>query len=114
MKKKWLLGLLALCMSVSAFAFVGCGENDGENDANDGENTEQSGGTETPVSYTVTYEANGGLFDGGATSITATVGENDKLTAPEPPTRTGYSFIGWGSENGEDSWDFATDTVTEI
>ncbi len=110
MKKKWLLGLLALCMSVSTLALVGCGEKDGEND---GGNIEQGGGgVETPISYTVVYETNGGSFSDGTTRMSVTVVENGKLSAPEAPIRAGYSFIGWDSENGEDTWDFTTDTIT--
>ncbi|MBQ7924655.1 MAG: leucine-rich repeat protein [Clostridia bacterium] len=112
MKKKWLLGLLALCMSVATVAFVGCGEDGAGNTGND-TSTEQGGGEVAPVSYTVTYDTNGGTFSSGATSITDTVEENGKLTAPESPTRKNYSFSGWGSKNGKEMWDFATDTVTE-
>lgn len=47
MKKKWIAGLLALCMCLSTVGFVGCGEN---NDTGDnGGNTEQDGNdTTTP------------------------------------------------------------------
>lgn len=124
MKKKWLLGLMALTMAFATMGFVGCGESDG---ANDGGNTEQNGGTiapdgggegsggdETPISYTVTYEANGGTFSNGATSITDTVEENGKLTAPEKPSRNNYAFTYWYKDGAlNDIWDFSTDTVTQ-
>ncbi len=42
MKKKWLIGLMALCLSFATIAFVGCGENDN----GDNTNTEQGGGNE--------------------------------------------------------------------
>ncbi len=113
MKKKWFLGLLALCMSVAAVAFVGCDESGEGGAGNDDTNIEQEDGGETPESYTVTYDANGGTFSNGATSITDTIEENGKLIAPESPSRKNYSFSGWGSKNGGNMWDFATDTVTE-
>ena len=42
MKKKWLIGLMVLCLSFATIAFVGCGENDN----GDNTNTEQGGGNE--------------------------------------------------------------------
>ena len=118
MKKKWLLGLAAFC--ISAFATVGlvsCGENaNGGNVSDGGANTEQGGGIveETPARYTVTYDANGGTFSNGEETISVTVDEISKLTAPESPTRKNYTFNGWTENRLTDNfWDFATDTVTE-
>lgn len=48
MKKKWLIGLMALCLSFATIAFVGCGEScNGDNESGD-TNIEQ-GGEETPT-----------------------------------------------------------------
>ena len=39
--------------------------------------------------------------------------QNEKVTEPAPPTRTGYSFDGWYKESGlVNLWDFAVDVVT--
>ena len=116
MKKKWLLGLLALCISVATVAFVGCGESDGDDVGNNDTNTEQGGGIvdETPVSYAVTYDANGGIFSNGETTITDSVEENGKLTAPEFPSRKNYAFTYWYKDGAlNEIWDFSTDTVTQ-
>ncbi len=112
MKKKWRSGLIALCLSFAMAVFVGCGEDDGDKDNTGGTTSVEQSiiGEETPVTYTVTYEANGGAFSNGATSITVTVEGNSKLTAPESPSRKNYSFSGW--QNSNEMWDFATDTVT--
>ena len=73
------------------------------------------GGTrqEEKKKYTVTYAANGGVFDGGATTRTETAEENARLTAPASPVREGYTFAGWTkSSGGGDPWNFASDSVT--
>ncbi|HOG48996.1 MAG TPA: SUMF1/EgtB/PvdO family nonheme iron enzyme, partial [Lentisphaeria bacterium] len=44
----------------------------------------------TPEKYTITFDSNGGT---PVADITADYGA--PLTAPTPPTRTGYTFIGW-------------------
>ncbi len=51
----------------------------------------------TPDSViTITYDANGGAFDGGATQATGLCKLGDAFTAiDELPTRAGYVFSGW-------------------
>lgn len=85
--------------------------------------TEQSGGKEistdtvfdkdttvyahwTEITYTVTFNANGGVLS----QTTAKTDIYGKLTALPTPTRDGYSFVGWFTEqNGET--EVSTDTV---
>jgi len=48
----------------------------------------------TPISYTVTYDSQGG------TSVTDGSFEADgSVAAPTPPARTGYDFVGWSSDS---------------
>ncbi|NCA68266.1 MAG: hypothetical protein EOM87_09425, partial [Clostridia bacterium] len=47
-----------------------------------------------PVSYSITFDSNGGS---AAASISAI--ENQSIFAPVPPTRTGYTFIGWYTDS---------------
>ena len=59
--------------------------------------------------YTVTYNTNG-----GSAVVSATVSEGHKLTAPEAPTKDGYTFHGWYKDAAfTNRWNFDTDTVTE-
>ena len=69
--------------------------------------------------HTVTFNANGGAYTGGATTRTALVPHTMTATAPaatDNPTRQGYTFGGW-YKNADCSdgqkWDFATDTVND-
>ena len=58
--------------------------------------------------YTVTYNTNG-----GSEVSSATVSEGNKLTAPEAPTKAGYTFHGWYKDAAfTNSWNFGADTVT--
>ena len=47
----------------------------------------------TPILYTITFDTNGGT---SIKSITNSYGT--KITIPENPTRTGYTFTGWDKE----------------
>ncbi len=55
--------------------------------------------TKNPVTptYTITFNAAGGMFDGDAakTTVTLTLKEGDAITAPSDPTREGFAFGGW-------------------
>jgi|GEM_PF-6124134 len=58
--------------------------------------------------YTVTYNANG-----GSAVAPVTVAENSNLTAPNAPTKNGYTFHGWYKDAAfTNSWNFDADTVT--
>lgn len=68
------------------------------------------GAYESPASYLVNFNANGG------TSVDSqTVVENALLDEPTPPTRDDYTFDGWYRDDGTfaDSWSFASDTVNQ-
>ena len=80
--------------------------------------TEDGGYTDTceatvvplaPDTYTVGFNSNGGT----AVDSTTGVRYGDTITAPENPTKTGYTFDGWYKETElSNAWVFATDTVT--
>jgi uncharacterized repeat protein (TIGR02543 family) len=63
--------------------------------------------TETPNSYNVTYNTNGG------TAISPhTQAYNSKITTPTQPTKVGYTFVGWYSDSELlTAWDFLIDTM---
>ncbi|MCD8041188.1 MAG: leucine-rich repeat protein [Clostridia bacterium] len=72
-----------------------------------------SGGGSASSQYTVTYNANGGVFSDDEETYMQTVSANSTLTAPTSPTREGYSFAGWAtSKNGSTMWSFSSDKVT--
>ena len=66
--------------------------------------------------HTVTFNANGGAYTGGATTRTALVPHTMTATAPaatDNPTRTGYTFGNWYKEAAcTTQWNFTSDTVT--
>jgi uncharacterized repeat protein (TIGR02543 family) len=51
------------------------------------------------VTYTVTYNKNGGDVDANPTS-TAGIAYDTATTLPTPPTKTGYTFAGWNTQSG--------------
>lgn len=125
MKKKiFLIGLLLLTLT----AAVACGveqsasESPKESPSADSELPEDGGekeeekepetggdGEETDVSYTVTFDS-----DGGTAVASVEVKKGEKLTEPTAPQKSSaegeYEFLGWFYGNEE--WDFATDTVS--
>ena len=61
-----------------------------------------------PFRQTVTFESNGGS---GVASITPIRGEF--ITEPTPPTKAGYTFMGWYKESGLTTlWNFASDKIS--
>ena len=64
--------------------------------------------------YTVTYDANGGVFGNDETTFAQNdIPAGSLLTAPTSPTRDGYSFAGWAKKkNGSELWMFDTDKVS--
>lgn len=64
--------------------------------------------------FTVTYDANGGKFAGGQSTLTQTAKGGEKLTPPATPKWDLRTFEGWYRGSGlSEAWDFAQDTVTE-
>jgi len=60
----------------------------------------------------IKYDANGGEFRNGKTILEDEVEKSSLLTAPESPSRTGYSFAGWSqSKNSTKLWKFGTDII---
>ncbi len=57
--------------------------------------------------YTVTFDSNGG----SAVDVQK-VEHGDKATLPTPPTKTGYTFVGWYS--GETRYDFGAAVTADI
>ena len=49
----------------------------------------------TPNTYTVTFNANGGLFKNGNKTDTKTFLYNENIIPVEPPVKLGYEFAGW-------------------
>jgi uncharacterized repeat protein (TIGR02543 family) len=63
----------------------------------------------TPETYTVTFDSN----DGSAVATITNVQSGTTITAPDTPTREGYTFAGWYKDDALTiEWEFATDTVT--
>ncbi len=91
MKRKSILKalLLTVLMCCLTFALVACG----------GKHT---------VTFNYGVDGNG---DGEVDVVTVEVGDGSLLEEPtDVPTREGYTFVGWGTDNG--MWNFAEDTVT--
>ncbi len=64
-------------------------------------------GPGTVLTYTVKFDSNG-----GSEVASQTVEENDTLTEPTNPTRSGYTFAGWYL--GETKFDFTTKITANI
>jgi uncharacterized repeat protein (TIGR02543 family) len=62
------------------------------------------------VLYTVTYDSNG-----GSAVTPEEVKDGNLATEPPDPTRDGYAFVGWFTDDDTFlvEWDFDTDTVTD-
>ncbi|MBO5379569.1 MAG: InlB B-repeat-containing protein [Clostridia bacterium] len=95
MKKKLLIASLILACVLCVFFLASC----------DGGNTDDN-----RPSYTVTFNPNGGSFDG---ELTIEVKEGDKIPEPPKPTKDGSIFSGWyASKQSSSKWNFETGTVT--
>ncbi len=91
MKRKSILKalLLTVLMCCLTFALVACG----------GKHT---------VTFNYGVDGNG---DGAVDVVTVEVGDGSLLEEPtDVPTREGYTFVGWGTDDG--MWNFEEDTVT--
>ncbi|MGI6751740.1 MAG: InlB B-repeat-containing protein [Anaerovoracaceae bacterium] len=58
----------------------------------------------TAETRTVTFDANGGSFSGGSTTLSVNVNRGESLggAMPDSPTRSGYKFTGWKRLGGSD------------
>lgn len=87
--KRLLIIIVVITLTLTAFALIACDKQ-----------------------YTVTYDANGGSFDGG--EIVHQHVSRGKINAPTAPVRKGYSFVGWATtKDGGDMWTFDVDEVTK-
>ncbi|MGP1431805.1 MAG: InlB B-repeat-containing protein, partial [Treponema sp.] len=68
------------------------------------------------VIHTVTFDANGGTYEGGATAVSKTALHGTAISEPNPlPKKTGYGLTGWYKDaacSAGQAWNSATDTVT--
>ena len=63
-----------------------------------------------PVEYTVTFDTNGGFA-----IPSASVAENDKVTKPENPTKDGFEFDGWYTDEAcENAYNFDTPVTSNF
>ncbi|MBH5319632.1 InlB B-repeat-containing protein [Paenibacillus sp. GSMTC-2017] len=61
----------------------------------------------TPISYTVSFNT-----DGGSVIANVTANYDTTITAPVEPTKAHYTFEGWYKESGlSTKWNFATDKI---
>jgi uncharacterized repeat protein (TIGR02543 family) len=109
MKKRFSILILILCL-ITALTLSACNKGTNNTDNTTGtENTETETGGETgdenqTVTYTITFESNGGS---AVTAITAVAGAT--VNAPTAPTKTDYLFGGWYSDIGlNTSYTFGT------
>ena len=89
-KQKILAILLVALLAMTAVALIACSKQ-----------------------HSVVFDANGGSFAQGKT-FAQRVDDGAKIVEPISPTRGGYVFAGWAkSKDGNDYWNFDTDTVTK-
>ena len=104
MKRFWLSILMLASIFCLCLAFAAC-----DNSGNAGNSGNESF---TPTECTVTYDANGGMFEKDTIFIQS-VKMNSVLTAPTSPTRPNYIFSGWAKDkNGLEMWDFSKEKVS--
>ena len=66
------------------------------------------GDEDEPQQFAVTFQTNG-----GTPVATQYVNEGEKVAKPEDPTRSGYEFAGWFSDEGlSEKWDFEENSVS--
>ncbi|MDR0290567.1 MAG: bacterial Ig-like domain-containing protein [Treponema sp.] len=64
--------------------------------------------------YTVTFNPNGGDWDGDTANKTVEVEPNATVAKPDDPQKDGFGFGGWYRDDStfNNQWNFTTDTVT--
>ncbi len=63
---------------------------------------------------TVTFSANGGVFEDGETEIKVEINKDSLIAEYKEPTREGYTLLGFSeNENGDMLWNFETDKFAE-
>lgn len=55
---------------------------------------------EAATAYTVTFDPNGGAWDGSQSPIVIQCVDGDAVTMQPAPTRAGFSFAGWQGDDG--------------
>lgn len=101
MKRKLFLLLLSVVAALAAMlCMTACG--DGEEN-----------GVNPETQYTVTFDANGGTFEGGESVITKKVNGGFKAEAPSAPQYSFAEFVGWSTQKTDGKiWEFSSAPVT--
>ena len=92
--KRFFLNYLVIAALALSAAFTSCDKKD-----------------KGPKTFTVTFDSNG-----GSAVAEQIITEGENVTEPTPPTKTGYTFAGWYTDNGtfEYKWNFANAVTTNI
>jgi uncharacterized repeat protein (TIGR02543 family)/LPXTG-motif cell wall-anchored protein len=67
------------------------------------------GKIELRFNYLITFAANGG----SSAPADQTIADGDTLTAPAAPTREGFTFAGWATDDGS-AYDFSTPVTAPL
>jgi uncharacterized repeat protein (TIGR02543 family) len=106
-KNKYLfLGMLAIVL-VFGLSVIGCDPGTGGGDGGN----EKGAGDEADT-YTVTFNSNGG----SAVAAKSDIESDTTIALPEPPTKTGYAFSGWYTDNEtfENEFTVSTSVTADI
>lgn len=91
LKKFLKIGAIALCVAAFSLSLVACGD-------------------ETPTYYTVTFESNG-----GSEVASQQVEKGKTATEPDDPTKEGYNFTDWYSDDTlQNEYDFSSAITKNI
>lgn len=67
-----------------------------------------------PDTCAVTFDANGGVFSGGAETTVSNVVQNTTAKQPAAPVKEGYELLGWAADkDGNEMWNFRAYSVSE-
>lgn len=87
--RKYVIYMMFWVLVLVVVSLTGCGGGSG------GSGGSGSGGVSDVVSYTVSYNSNG-----GSSVNSQTVASNSTASLPTAPTRAGFTFAGWYSDSG--------------